>query len=64
MDGISLSFVSLVRGVIGIFFLLLLSFLLSENRRRVDFKLVWIGLLLLLLFAVAIMYVPAFSALL
>ena len=64
MDGISLSFVSLVRGVIGILFLLLLSFLLSENRRRVDFKLVGIGLLLQLLFAVAIMYVPAFSALL
>lgn len=64
MDGVGLSFVSLVRGVIGILFLLLLSYLLSENRRRVDFKLVGIGLLLQLLFAVAIMYVPAFSALL
>ena len=40
MDGINLSFVSLVRGVIGILFLLFLSYLLSENRRRVDFKLV------------------------
>lgn len=61
MDGISFSFVSVLRGVVGILFLIALSYLLSENRRRVDFKLVGIGLLLQLLFAVAIIYVPFFS---
>lgn len=47
------------RGLIGIFFLLLVCYLISNNRRKIDWRLVISGMLLQLVFALMILKVPA-----
>ncbi len=64
MEGISWDFFSLVRGIIGILVVILVAYALSDNRRRVDFRLVGIGLTLQLVFALSIIYIPFFSRIL
>ena len=64
MEGISWDFFSLVRGIIGILVVILVAYALSDNRRRVDFRLVGIGLALQLVFALSIIYIPFFSRIL
>ena len=51
----------LIRGLAGILFLLVLSFLLSSNKKNISYKLVFSGLLLQVLIAVGIIYVGFFS---
>lgn len=64
MEGISWDFFSLVRGIVGILVVILVAYALSDNRRRVDFRLVGIGLTLQLVFALSIIYIPFFSRIL
>lgn len=64
MEGISWDFFSLVRGIIGILVVILVAYALSDNRRRVDFRLVGIGLALQFVFALSIIYIPFFSRIL
>ena len=52
------SFDSLLRGILGIFTLLLIAFLFSRNRKGIDWKLVGKGLLIQIIFAVLILKVP------
>jgi CNT family concentrative nucleoside transporter len=52
------SFESLLRGVLGIFSLLLIAFAFSRNRKEIDWKLVAKGLGIQILFAVLILKVP------
>ncbi|TRZ44406.1 NupC/NupG family nucleoside CNT transporter [Robertkochia solimangrovi] len=49
---------SLSRGVLGMFVLLLISFLLSSNRKAINWKTVGLGLALQLVMAVGILLVP------
>lgn len=54
--GITLN--SVMRGVLGMFFLLLICYLLSSNRRKINWRLVGSGLALQLIFAVLVLKVP------
>ena len=52
------SFESLLRGILGIFSLLLIAFAFSRNRKQIDWKLVAKGLVIQILFAILILKVP------
>lgn len=52
-----ISFGSILRGLIGIFFLLLLLFTLSTNRKAIPWKLVFSGLFLQIAFAIGVLKV-------
>lgn len=49
---------SLWRGLLGVAVILAAAYLLSRDRKRIDWKLVGVGLILQLLFALAVIYVP------
>jgi CNT family concentrative nucleoside transporter len=52
------SFGSISRGILGMFFLISLAFLLSNNKKAIDWKKVGIGLAIQLLIALAVLKVP------
>ena len=52
------SFNSVLRGVLGIFSLLLIAFLFSRKKKNIDWKVVGIGLGVQILLAIGILYVP------
>lgn len=54
-QGLGLSLQSIIRGAIGILFLLLVCYLLSSNRRAIDWKLVATGMLMQIVFAVMVL---------
>lgn len=56
--GLGITFESVYRGLIGIFFLIGLCYLYSSNRKRIDWKLVATGLALQLVIAVLVLKVP------
>ena len=55
---LSLSLVSVCRGFVGIAIVLGVAYWMSYDRKRIDWKLVGAGLLMQLLFALAVLYVP------
>ena len=55
--GVGLSMHSIGRGLIGMFFLITVCFLLSSNRKKINWRLVLSGLLLQILFAVLVLKV-------
>ena len=52
------SLMALLRGLLGIATLIGVAFAFSRKRKRIDWQLVWKGLLIQLIFAVAILKVP------
>lgn len=56
--------VSLLRGILGIVTILAVAYGLSYNRKRIDWKLVGGGLLMQIVFALAVLYVPFIGGLL
>ena len=48
----------ILRGIVGIFFVVLIAYLFSSDRKRIDWKLVGGGLFLQFAFALAILHVP------
>lgn len=58
MAGFSL--LGLVRGIIGILFIISICYLLSENRKRISWKLVFSGLLIQFILGIGVIYIPAF----
>jgi CNT family concentrative nucleoside transporter len=56
-NGISLN--SIFRGLLGMFFLIFISFLLSTNRKAISWRVVGIGLTLQVALALGVLYVPA-----
>ncbi len=56
--GLGVTFNSVIRGAIGMIFLLLICYLLSSNRRQISWRLVFSGLALQLIFAVLVLKVP------
>ncbi len=57
--GFGFTFTSFYRGIIGVVFIIGLCFLISSNKRKVDWRLVATGLGLQILFAVLVLKVPA-----
>ena len=49
---------SLLRGVVGIITVLAVSYLMSSNRKKIDWKLVGSGLLIQFVLALSVLYVP------
>ena len=49
---------SLLRGLLGLFFLLGVCYLLSNNRKKIDWKLVFTGILIQIIFAILVTKVP------
>ena len=49
---------NIARGLLGIVTLLFIAFLFSRNRKRIDWQLVWKGLMIQLVFAIAILKIP------
>lgn len=56
--------VSLLRGLLGLISIMVVCFLMSYDRKRIDWKLVFGGLFMQLVFALAVLYVPFIGALL
>lgn len=56
--------ISLLRGILGIVTILAVAYGLSYDRKRIDWKLVGGGLLMQIVFALAVLYVPFFGGLL
>lgn len=54
----SFGMMSVARGILGIFTLLLVAFLFSKNRKAINWRLVIVGLSLQLLFAIGLLKVP------
>lgn len=54
----SFSFVSLFRGLIGLIVIILIAWVFSTNRKAVSWKVVGVGLLLQILLAIGVLYVP------
>lgn len=59
---LGVSFSSIYRGIIGMIFLLLVCYLLSSNRRKIDWRLVGTGLALQIIFALLVLKVPFVAA--
>lgn len=55
-SGISLE--SLLRGILGIVTVLAVAYALSYNRKRIDWKLIGGGLIMQVVFALAVLYIP------
>jgi len=53
-----ISFGSVIKGIIGIFSLILVGVVFSRNRKAIDWKLVIVGLLMQFVFAICILFVP------
>jgi len=53
------SLVTILRGILGMFGLIVIAFIFSSNRKKINWKTVGIGLLLQLLLAMGVLYVPA-----
>lgn len=58
----SISFYSVTRGLIGIFGLIFITFLFSANRKAINWSLVIKGLILQIVLAVAVLYIPFVAA--
>lgn len=56
--------ISLARGILGIITILAIAYALSYDRKRIDWRLVGGGLLMQIIFALAVLYVPFIGGLL
>lgn len=56
--------ISLLRGILGIFTILAIAYALSYDRKRIDWRLVGGGLLMQIVFALAVLYIPFIGGLL
>lgn len=54
----SFSFLTIIRGIIGMFVLLGLGYLLSHNRKNIPWKTVFTGLAFQVILAIGVLYVP------
>jgi concentrative nucleoside transporter, CNT family len=54
----SFSFLSLVRGLVGVLFLVIVGWLLSRNRAAINWQIVITGIVLQILFAIGVLKVP------
>ncbi len=60
--GSGFSLIAILRGILGLFVLLLLAYLLSSNRKAISWRVVGIGLLLQVALAIGVLKVPFIMA--
>lgn len=60
--GRGITFHSIYRGIIGVVFILLVCYLLSANKRRINWQLVLTGLGLQIIFALGVLKIPAVAS--
>ncbi len=58
-DSTGMSFTSVYRGLIGMIVLLALAWLVSQNRKAINWRVVLIGLTIQILLALGVLYIPA-----
>ncbi len=58
-DSAGMSFKSVYRGLIGMVILLALAWLVSQNRKAINWKVVLIGLTIQIILAIGVLYIPA-----
>ena len=63
IEAAGFGWISLCRGILGIFVIILISYVFSSDRKRIDWRLVGGGLFIQLLLALSILYVPAIGKL-
>jgi len=63
-EQIGFNIISILRGMLGLVAIVAVCYLLSYDRKRIDWKLVFGGLCMQLVFALAVLYVPFIGALL
>ncbi len=63
IEPLGFNIISLIRGILGMISVLLVCYLISYDRKRIDWKLVGAGLFLQLVFALSILYIPFVSIL-
>ncbi len=63
-EQVGFGLVSLLRGLLGMVVVIGIAWLFSSNRKRIDWKLVGGGLIMQLLFALAVLYIPFVGGLL
>lgn len=61
-DKSGITFMSVLRGIFGIFVLILISFIFSTNRKKINWGVVGKGLIFQLLLALGVLYVPFIAA--
>jgi concentrative nucleoside transporter, CNT family len=54
----NISFESIIRGIIGLSFIIILSFFLSSNRKAIHWKTVFAGIFLQILLGIGVVYIP------
>lgn len=59
---IGFSFNNIARGILGIFVILLIAFIFSENRKAISWRVVFLGLLIQILLAIGILTVPVIQS--
>lgn len=57
-EGINFSLISLLRGMLGMFVLILIAFIFSSNRKAISWRVVITGLAIQVSLAVGILYIP------
>lgn len=62
-ESLGINFNSAARGLLGMVFLLLVCYLLSSNRKKINWRLVFSGIALQIVFAVLVLKVPFVAAL-
>ncbi|MDF9829737.1 nucleoside transporter C-terminal domain-containing protein [Parabacteroides sp. PF5-6] len=63
-EQIGFNLISLLRGILGLVAIMAVCYLMSYDRKRIDWKLVGGGLMMQLVFALAVLYVPFIGSLL
>ncbi len=63
-EQIGFGWISFLRGLLGLLSIMAVCFLMSSDRKRIDWKLVFGGLCMQIVFALAVLYVPFIGALL
>lgn len=58
-EGNGMSFTSILRGLLGMLVLILISWVFSNNRRAINWKVVITGLVIQVALALAVLYIPA-----
>ena len=55
-----ISFIGILRGILGVVFIIGICYLFSENRKKISWKVVFTGIILQVLLGVGVIYIPAF----
>ena len=58
LKGNGLSFMSLLRGLLGLVVLVFIGYLFSNNRKKISWRVIGVGLLIQAILAISVLYIP------